>query len=316
VDIRCERCRRAYFVPDDLVQGRILRARCSHCGNAFAVEVPGRGGKRRAPPRDDLPVTSASALPELADDLGDQLGWLEEAAKEAAEDEYVLLTVRRSRRGSAAAMVAGAVLLVAAAGGVGAFVALRPKPEGGPRRTRDVAQGGAAPVQDVGGLAFRQPAPEPTPEAAPAPSPAAPVSRAPHAQRIARDERRLLDLLAKKQDVAVLPAGDEEEGAASSKSSLDPAAAGKVMAGNRKAFDACVSRALRLNPSQKLARRATLVVTIQPSGTVQRAYLAEEEVDRTDLGACLTDTARRMVFPTFDGDAVDVAMPLSLGAAF
>ena len=58
------------------------------------------------------------------------------------------------------------------------------------------------------------------------------------------------------------------------------------------------------------------MVTVQPSGAVSRAYLAEEEVDRTDLGACLTDTARRMAFPAFEGDAVDVAMPLSLSAVF
>jgi hypothetical protein len=321
VDIRCERCRRSYFVPDDLVQGRIFRAKCSHCGSAFAVEVPDRGGKRRAPPKDDLPSTSASAIPGLADDLEDQLGWLEDAAKEAAEDEYVLLTVQRSRRGSAAVMVAAAVLLVVAAAGVAAWIALRPKPEAGPRRARDVAQGGAAAVEDVGGLAYKAPPPEPPPEAAPAPSsaPAAPVQRAPKTPRLARNERKLLDLLARKQDVAVLPAAEEEEGsggAGSAKSSLDPAAAEKVMAGNRKAFDACISRALRLNPSLKLVKRATLVVTIQPSGVVQRAYIAEEEVDRTDLGACLTDTARRMVFPSFDGDVVDVAMPLSLSAVF
>lgn len=316
MDIRCERCRRSYFVPDDLVQGRIFRAKCSHCGNAFAVEVPDRGGKRRAAPKDNLPSTSASAIPGLADDLEDQLGWLEDAAKEAAEDEYVLLTVQRSRRGNAAAMVAAAVLLVAAAAGVAAWIALRPKPEGPARRTRDVAGGGAAPVEDVGGLAFKAPAPEPPPDTAPAPGPA-PVQRAPRIPRLAKQDRRLLDLLGKKQDVAVLPAVDEDEGAgASAKSNLDPAAAGKVMAANRRAFDACISRALRLNPSLKLAKRATLVVTIQPSGGVQRAYIAEEEVDRSDLGACLTDTARRMVFPSFDGDAVDVAMPLSLSAVF
>lgn len=315
MDIRCGKCRRSYFVPDDLVQGRIFRARCSHCGNAFAVEVPDRGGKRRAPPKDDLPATSASAIPGLTDGLEDQLGWLEEAAKEAAEDEYVLLTVQRSRRGTAVATIAGGLVLVAAIASVAAWVALRPKPEVGPARVRAVAEGGAAPVEDVGSLAFRKP-PEPPPEPAGAPAhAAAPVQRAKR-PRLALNDRQLLDLLGKKQDVAVLPLVEEEEGSASAKSALDTEAAGKVMAANRRAFDTCISRALRLNPSQKLARRATLVVTIQPSGVVQRAHVAEEEVDRTDLGACLTDTARRMVFPAFDGDPVDVAMPLSLSAVF
>lgn len=313
MDIRCERCRRSYFVPDDLVHGRIFRAKCSHCGNAFSVEVPDRPGKRRKAP-DELPSTSASAIPDLLDGMEDQLGWLEEAAKEADEQEFVLLTVQRSRRSSAAVMIAGAVLLLAAMGGVGAWIALRPKPEAGPRRARAVADGGAAPVVDVGGLAYREPEPEPVVTAAPAPVAGPPVQRA-KTPRLARNERRLLDLLAKKQDVAVIPV-DEEDGAASARSALDPAVAVKVMGGHRKAFDACISRALRLNPSMKLARRATLVVTIQPSGVVQRAYIAEEEVDRTDLGACIVETAQRMVFPSFDGEPVDVAMPLSLSAVF
>jgi hypothetical protein len=314
VDITCGRCRRSYFVPDDLVQGRIFRAKCSQCGDAFSVEVPERLKKRA--PKDDLAPTAASAIPGLADDLADELGWLEEKAKEVAEDEVVLLTVRRSRRGTAAAMIAGAVVVLVAGGGVGAWLALRPNPEAGPSRRAQVArEGGAAVVDDVGGLAWKEKPPEPE-AAAPAPAPVAPVQRA-RTPRLARDDRRLLDLLGKKQDVAVVPMeADEGAGSGSAKSALDQEAAAKVMGANRKAFDACISRALRLNPSHKLARRATLVVTIQPVGTVSRAYLAEEEVERSELGACLCDTARRMVFPAFDGEPVDVAMPLSLSAVF
>jgi hypothetical protein len=88
------------------------------------------------------------------------------------------------------------------------------------------------------------------------------------------------------------------------------------MGKNRKAFDACISRALRLNPNMKMARRATLVVTVQPNGGVTGAFVAEEEVDRTDLGACLSAAAKRMVFPAFEGEPIDVSMPLSLSAVF
>jgi hypothetical protein len=316
VDIRCERCRRSYFVPDDLVHGRIFRAKCSQCGNAFSVEVPERAGKRKTAPADDVPSAAASALPDLLDGIEDQLGWLEEAAKEADEEEVVLLTVQRSRRSSAALMIGAVVVLLAAAGGVGAWIALRPKPQAGPRRERVLAGDGAAAVAEVGGLAYREPEPEAVASAAPAPVAAPAVSRA-KTPRLARHERRLLDLLAKKDDVAVVPVDDDDAGGnASARSALDPAVAEKVMSGHRKAFDACISRALRLKPDLKLARRATLVVTIQPSGVVQRAYVAEEEVERSDLGACLVETARRMVFPSFDGEAVDVAMPLSLSAVF
>lgn len=316
MDIRCERCKRSYFVPDDLVHGRIFRAKCSHCGNAFSVEVPESARKKRKA-SDDLPSTATSAIPDLLDGMEDQLGWLDEAAREADEQEVVLLTVQRSRRSSAALMVGAAVLLLGAAGGVGAWIALRPKPEAGPRRERALAEGGAAVVADVGGLAYREPPPDPEASASATPAPSAgPAVHRAKTPRLARHERRLLDLLAKKDDVAVIPVDDDEGASASARSALDPAAAEKVISGHRKAFDACISRALRLKPDLKLARRATLVVTIQPSGVVQRAYIAEEEVDRSDLGACLVDTAQRMVFPSFDGEPVDVAMPLSLSAVF
>ena len=323
MDLRCERCRRSYFVPDDLVQGRAFRARCSHCGNAFSVEVAGRGRGRRPGTRGDVPSSSASAIPDLLDGLEGRLGWLDEAAREADEQEVVLLTVRRSRRSSAALLVGGAVLLLAAAGGVAAWIALRPRPEPAARRERVLPYGGgAAVVSDVGGLAARAAVASPesvatTFAAAPAPVPApAPPSERAKAPRLARHERHLLDLLSRKSDVAVAPADEEEEGAASSRSALDPAVAAKVVAAHRKAFDACVSRALRQRPELKLVRRATLVVTIGPSGAVQRAHLAEAEVEQSDVGACIVESARRMVFPAFDGEPVDVATPLSLSAAF
>ena len=321
MDITCGRCRRSYFVPDDLVHGRVFRARCSHCQHAFSVDVPERTGRRAKAPKDDLRPTAASAIPGFAEGLEDQLGWLEEKAKEVAEDEVVLLTVRRQRRVGGAAIAAGAAVLLLAAAGIAAWIATRPRPVAAERRAQAGALDGAAPVADVSGLAFRAPAdPEPAPApagAAPGPAPApVPVERAKRPRLGVRDAQ-LLDLLAKKQDVAVLPAAEDEEAAsANAKSALDPAAAAKVVAANRRAFDTCVSRALRLNPGLKLARRATLVVTVQPSGAVSRANLAEEEVDRTDLGACLAETARRMVFPAFDGEPVDVAMPLSLSAVF
>jgi hypothetical protein len=318
VDITCVRCRRSYFVPDDLVHGRVFRARCAQCHESFSVDVPERPGKKAA--KDDLKATSASAIPGFAEGLEDELGWLEDKAKEVAEDEVVLLTVRRSRRVGGAAVVAGAALLLLAGGGLAAWIATRPRPDAPSRRASAGAEGGAAPVADVSGLAWKKPA-EPVaatdPAAASAPAPTQdPVQRAKR-PRIALRDAQLLDLLAKKQDVAVLPAAEgEDEASANAKSALDPAAAEKVVSANRKAFDTCVSRALRVNPSLKITRRATLVVTVQPSGAVTRAYLAEEEVERTDLGLCLTETARRMVFPSFDGEPVDVAMPLSLSAVF
>ncbi len=319
MDITCGRCRRSYFVPDDLVQGRTFRAKCSQCGHAFRVEVSSRAG-RQAAPADGMPSTSASAIPDLADALaGADLGWLDEAAKaaeaaEGAEDELILLTVRRSRRGSALALAGGAIVLVGALGALALWTTGRYRlPGSSSRRAAAAAPGGAAaPIEDVAGLALSNRG-EPPPAPAPAPAASAPELRA--TPRLASRERRLLDLLARKQDAA--PVGvEDEEAAASAKSALDPVAAEKVISAHRRVFDACVSRALRLNPSLKLARRATMVVTVHPDGSVAKASIAEEQVDRSDLGACLANAARRMVFPAFDGDAIDIAMPLSLSAVF
>jgi len=321
VDITCGRCRRSYFVPDDLVHGRTLRAKCSQCGHAFSVEVRSRAGFSAS--ADDMPSTTASAIPDLADALSDaDLGWLDEAAKasraaEAAQDEFILLTVRRSRRGSALAVGGGAVVLVGAIVAIALYSTGRYRlPQFAARpRAADVAAGPVATIDDVEGLAgSNRPAPEPQPDGAPAPAASAPVFRA-KAPRLGSDDRHLLDLLARKEDAK--PVGiEDEEAEASAKSNLDPVAAEKVIAANRRAFDDCVSKTLRLNPSLKLARRATMIVTVQPDGRVTKAAIAEEQVERSDLGVCLGEAARRMVFPAFDGEPVDVAMPLSLSAVF
>jgi predicted Zn finger-like uncharacterized protein len=322
VDITCVRCRRPYFVPDDLVQGRTFKVKCSQCGHAFAVDVdePTAGRRSRKAAADTMPSTSASAIPDLADALADaDLGWLDEAAKEAdaaeKEDAYVLLTVQRSRRGSALALAGGGVLLAAALVFLGLYAASRYRIVDGAIRPRAApAPEAAGPIHDVAGLVRAEPAAPPPPAAAPTPGPA-PVSRAKR-PRLTVSDRDLLDLLGRKGDATPVGLPDEEDQAASATSALDPAAAEKVIGLNRRAFDACISKALRLNPTLKLARRATMLVTVQPSGAVSQAGFAEEGLDRTDLGLCLAEAARRMVFPAFDGEPVDVAVPLSLSAVF
>jgi len=320
VDITCVRCRRSYFVPDDLVHGRTFRAKCSQCGHAFSVEVRSRAGF--GPSGDTMPSTSVSAIPDFAEALSDaDLGWLDEAAEaskaaERAQDEFILLTVRRSRRGSVLAVAGGAVVLVGAIAAIAFYSTGRyPLPHFASRPKAAAPGGPVATIDDVEGLA-RSDRPPPALPTAGAPSPAAtgPVFRAKPPQMRVSD-RHLLDLLARKEDAK--PVGvEDEEAEASATSNLDPVAAEKVIAANRRAFDDCVSKALRLNPSLKLVRRATMIVTVQPDGRVTKAAIAEEQVERSDLGVCLGEAARRMVFPAFDGDPVDVAMPLSLSAVF
>jgi predicted Zn finger-like uncharacterized protein len=344
VEITCDRCRRSYFVPDDLVHGRTLRARCAPCGHAFVVEVGARHAVTAAPrppvaSRPPVPSPTVSALPGLAEDVEGHLGWLDEAAARAeaaaAEDREVLLTVQRSRRSTATALAAGAAVVLAAGGGLAWWASSRAHPAAAvreptrPATPATLAAGGVAggtggtggsggsggPVHDVEVLARPAPAALPAAAAEPAPAPVPAPARRRSPPHLARHDRRLLDLLARKQDAVAVPIVDDE-GAGAARSALDPDAAGRVVARHRKAFDTCISRAVRRRPGGGLARRATLVVTVEPAGTVARAWVLEEEVDRSDLGACLATAARRMVFPAFDGEPLDVAVPLSLSAVY
>jgi hypothetical protein len=303
VELTCGQCGRSSYVPDELVQGRAFRARCPDCESL--LEVP-------------------AERPNALDDK--DLAWLsaEAKAKEAeppappppkVTEQTVAQYERRAgaeRRRHGVAIAAAALLAAAAAAGV--LVAISARTGVGPfsKRARAERAAEASETFDAAGLAARPRAEEPAPAAAPAPAPAAPARR--RTARISRNDRKLLDLLARKDDAAVVaPEGDAMDSAAAG---LDADAVARTIASNRKAFDACVSRALRLDPALRVAKRATLVVTVQPNGAVTGAFIAEEEVDRSDLGGCLSGAARRMVFPAFDGEATDVSLPLSLSAGF
>jgi hypothetical protein len=87
------------------------------------------------------------------------------------------------------------------------------------------------------------------------------------------------------------------------------------MSGSANAYAACVTRAIKENPGVRVdGRRATLMLTIRPSGVVQSAWIAEAELDKSPLGKCLVAAAKRMIFPAFSGDPQDVSVPLVLSA--
>ncbi len=306
MELTCDRCGRSSYVPDELVSGRAFRAKCPDCDGV--LEVPAE----RANALDDADLAWLSGQAPAADAPPPEPLFEKPEAVEKKVAEFAARTAVQRRR-QAALVAAGA--LVAAAGV--AFAAVWAVGRlGGPgpfsRRAREERAASSGSAFDAAGLVAR-PAPAP---AAPAPvqAPRPPPEVRKKGRTITRDDRKLLDLLAKKDDVTVIPEADETLDSA--RGNLDPDAVGRTVAKNRKAFDACISKALRLNPSMNVARRATLVVTVQPSGAVTGAFIAEEEVDRTDLGACLSAAARRMAFPAFEGEPIDVSMPLSLSAVF
>jgi hypothetical protein len=243
-------------------------------------------------------------------------------------------------RGRGPVRIALAAALVAAAGAVVAWqVGWLSAP----------SQPSPPPVQPPAASAEPPPAPEPAPPAEPLPAPEAapppeaapagpaaeqaaaeappapapgPGKRPPRADadrdrrnlRIARKDRRLLDLLEKKGDAEPV-SGVERSTLDTGLAAPDQAAVERTVAENRPAFAACVTRALKVDPGLRVEElKATLMLTVRPNGTVARAWIAEADLDAQPLGRCLAGVARRVVFPAFQGAALDVSAPLKLGA--
>lgn len=306
MELTCDRCGRSSYVPDDLVSGRAFRAKCPDCDGVLEISA------ERKDALDDADLAWLSGQAPASDAPPPEPLFEKPEVVEQRVAEFAA-TAAAQRRRHGAAIVAGAVVAAGAVAFAGVWAVGR---LGGPgpfsRRAREERAGAAASTFDASGLLAKAAPAAPEPALASPPRPAAIRKQG---KTVTRDDRKLLDLLTKKDDVTVIPA-ESDEALDSAQGSLDPEAVGRTVAKNRKAFDACISKALRLNPSMNVARRATLVVTVQPSGTVTGAFIAEEEVDRTDLGACLSAAARRMVFPAFEGEPIDVSMPLSLSAVF
>ena len=131
---------------------------------------------------------------------------------------------------------------------------------------------------------------------------------------IAKKDKKLLDLLDKKADSAPTRTGAVEKAELDTGGAvLDAAAVRQTMGASASAYSACVTRAVKDSPGLKVdGKRATLMLTIKPSGVVQSAWIAEADLDKSMLGKCLVSTARRMVFPAFSGDPIDVSVPLAL----
>ncbi len=306
MELTCDRCGRSSYVPDDLVSGRAFRAKCPDCDGV--LEIPAE----RANALDDRDLAWLAGEAPAAGAPPPEPLFEKPEVVERKVAEFAARTAAGRRR-HAALIVAGAVVALAGVALAGVWAVGR---LGGPgpfsRRAREERAAANGATFDASALLAKPVPAAAAPAPAPAPHPGTEVRK--KGKTITRDDRKLLDLLAKKDDVTVIPEGDEAVDAG--QGGLDPDAVGRTVAKNRKAFDACISRALRLNPNLNVARRATLVVTVQPSGSVTGAFIAEEEVDRTDLGACLSAAARRMVFPAFEGEPIDVSMPLSLSAVF
>jgi hypothetical protein len=77
------------------------------------------------------------------------------------------------------------------------------------------------------------------------------------------------------------------------------------------AFKACIEQALRKNPKLRDGK-VVLTATVGPSGSVKDVTFDRADLKGSLMGACLKARAKRMVFPAFSGEDVEVEIPLVL----
>jgi len=241
--------------------------------------------------------------------------------KSLEEEEPVMVTaelvLRRSARRSRITAALVALVAIAAVVGGGA-AALKFKRAAAPREARrgassaDSGAGGAAISEaDIAKLMGRK-APEPVARPA-ASAPRAPAADRPKRERLALNDRELLDLLGKKGDAKVTVQEDVVEALATTRGTLDEQAIEGTLSRNSASFAACVSRAIAASPDQRLpSTRVNLELTIRPSGRVAKSAVQEPAIAKLPLGQCIAAAAKRMVFPGFDGEPLDIVVPLKL----
>jgi len=302
--------------------------------NAWAsVEAPaGAEQPWPAPPPGELAAPSPEAPPAPAPTRAPAL-----AAKPAArpksppppppsfeEEEPVMVTaelvLRRSNRRARLTAAAVAVAAVAAVVGGGAVALKWKRDTVAPAARKDSGAASSGPASalsqsDLDKLMGKR-APDPAEGSAARPAPAPAADRPKH-EKISTKDKSLLDLLSKKGDVAVTVHDDDAAALSTSRGSLGEQAIEGTLTRNSASFSACVSRAVAASPDQKLERkRVNLELTIRPSGRVEKAAVAEKDVAASPLGRCIAQAAKRMVFPGFDGEAIDIVVPLKLQVSF
>lgn len=152
------------------------------------------------------------------------------------------------------------------------------------------------------------PAKRPAPEAKPAPAPA---SGKPEPEGPNTAELRALYGDTRKPDVGPRVRRVESRGPSHGGGGPSNDDVARVVGQTQGAFQACIEQQLRKNPGFK-GGKVNIIATVGTSGTVKQAQLDRRDLEGTDVGECLRARARRMVFPAFSGDDVDVEIPLVL----
>ncbi|HZX42177.1 MAG TPA: AgmX/PglI C-terminal domain-containing protein [Myxococcaceae bacterium] len=178
----------------------------------------------------------------------------------------------------------------------------------GVRGLRDLLLGKKAPPALATPREVRAPAPKAAPPQAVAPAPRPELPASPELKKLYGDTR--------KADVgpSVVPSIARAAASPASGGGPNQQALAKVVSQSGPAFQSCIEQQLRRTPNFR-GGKVNLVATVGASGTVKQARLDRREIDISDLGSCLKSRARRLVFPSFEGEDVEVEIPLVLTAA-
>ena len=87
----------------------------------------------------------------------------------------------------------------------------------------------------------------------------------------------------------------------------------KKVAENKGALQGCIDEALHRDPGLRVGK-IHISTTIAPSGVVTGATIDKRNVGESQLGSCLKRATRRIVFPSFAGDAFEVDIPIVVTA--
>ena len=126
--------------------------------------------------------------------------------------------------------------------------------------------------------------------------------------RAERDERQADDRERRRRDSEVVAAANQQD----DPGGLSQAAVERVLTSTRNAFESCILAAARSRDVTLDGRRVLLRLNIQNTGAVTYPTLDDVTLNGTELGSCLKNAARLMVFPKFKGDPLHVEVPLAL----
>jgi predicted Zn finger-like uncharacterized protein len=87
----------------------------------------------------------------------------------------------------------------------------------------------------------------------------------------------------------------------------------KKLGQSKGALQGCIDEALRREPNLRVGK-IHIATTIAPSGAVTATRIDKQTVDQSLLGTCLKRATRRIVFPSFQGEAFEVDIPIVVTA--